>query len=691
MRVTKVKQTTTDHILYMGTLGLMGLMVLSGAVASSIRVNAEDNDTTVSTASVTVAASCSMTATLDTPHNATLANGIYSASTTDYADGIGKTTIATFCNDNSGYAIYAIGYTGDKYDGEDHTKLIGATNGQKITTSTATSGDTSSWAMKLTKVTDSSVSYNPEALTIENGYDDYNVIPDTYTKVANYTSTTDQTLGSVLSTTYAAYISGTQVADTYAGKVKYTLVHPHTEIPSQPQTTTTGLIKYYANVSDAVGTMNTQNVSSSVTLLPSNFSRTGYGFAGWSDKFDYATNPEAKFYGPNETIALNTADYTGTNPGLSLYAVWVKSQGNLQDSTKVASVCNSLDPAPIDGTANLSSVSALTDQRDNNTYAIAKLADGKCWMIENMRLDNTNSDNSTGALAQGYATNATYGNFAGLANPESPWANNITTANSLYSTDGADDTINIGTSNASYRFPRYNNQNTSDRASAPATGANTYSYGNYYTWAAAIADLNNYTSNNASVANTSICPSGWRLPTGGQTTVNTTADFYTLGKSIMKDSGGNSIEPDQNASGGYGYYGNSVINTAGKTATAAIRSYPNNFLYSGYVYSGSVTDRGSGGGYWSSTANGSYYAYSLYLGSSNVDPGTFSIYKYYGRTIRCLMGSQVPRSRVHSGVSPQDTTSSMKAYTSYFSSINRFEDVVIIAIISVCERPLCNT
>ena len=615
--------------------------LVAGALASSVRVGAEDITDVTDTASVTVPASCSMTATIESEHSASIPNGIYSGSSDYFPNGIGKTKIATFCNDNNGYAIYAIGFTGDKYDGEDHTKLIGAASGQKISTNTTTSGDTSSWAMKLIKETDDTKSYNPTALTIENGYDDYNVIPNTYTKVANYTSTTDATLGSVLSTTYAAYISPTQVADTYTGKVKYTLVHPHTEVPAAPQTTTTGKIQYYANVSDAVGTMNTQNVSSSVTLLPSNFSRTGYGFAGWSDKFDYATNPEAKFYGPMETITLNTADYTGTNPGLSLYAVWVKSQGNLQDATKTASICNSLTPAPIDGTANLSSVSALTDQRDNNTYAIAKLADGKCWMIENMRLDNTNSDNSTGALAQGYATNATYGNFAGLANPETPWttSSSYTTANSLYSTDGADNTTNIGTTNAAYRFPRYNNQNTSDRASAPATGANTYSYGNYYTWAAAIADLNNYTSNNASVTSTSICPSGWHLPTGGQTTVNTTADFYTLGKSIMKDSSGNSIEPDQNASGGYGYYGNSVTNTASKTATAAIRSYPNNFLYSGYVYSGSVTDRGSGGGYWSSTANGSYYAYSLYLGSSNVDPGTFSIYKYYGRTIRCLMGS----------------------------------------------------
>ena len=621
------------------TSALILTTIITGAVASSVRVEAEDITDVTDTASVTVPASCSMTATVESEHSASIPNGIYSGSNDYFPNGIGRTKIATFCNDNNGYAIYAIGFTGDKYDGEDHTKLIGATNGQKITTSTATSGDTSSWAMKLIKETDDTKSYNPTALTIENGYDNYNVIPNTYTKVANYTSITDQTLGSVLSTTYAAYISSTEVADTYTGKVKYTLVHPNIEVPSQPQSCTTSKICYFANVSDYEGTMRDQNIAAEVTLLPSNFSRTGYGFAGWSDKYDYVTNPEAKFYGPMETITLNTADYTGTNPGLSLYAVWVKSQGNLQDSPKVATVCNSLTKAPIDGTANLSSVSALTDQRDNNTYAIAKLADGKCWMIENMRLDNTNSDNSTGALAQGYATNATYGNFAGLANAENPWANNITTANSLYSTNGAGNTTNIGSTNAGYRFPRYNNQNTSDRASAPATGANTYSYGNYYTWAAAIANLNNYTFNNASVTNTSICPTGWHLPTGGQTTVNTTADFYTLGKSIMKDSSGNIIEPDQNASNGYGYYGNSVTNAASKTATAAIRSYPNNFLYSGSVYSGSVSNRGGGGYYWSSTAGSSNYAYYLGLNSTDVYPGTNVSNKYSGRTIRCLASS----------------------------------------------------
>ncbi len=650
------------------TSALILTTIITGVLASSVRVEAEDITDVTDTASVTVPASCSMTATLESEHSASIPNGIYSGSSDYFPNGIGKTKIATFCNDNNGYAIYAIGFTGDKYDGEDHTKLIGATNGQKITTSTATSGDTSSWAMKLIKETDDTKSYNPTALTIENGYDNYNVIPNTYTKVANYTSTTDQTLGSVLSTTYATYISPTQVADTYTGKVKYTLVHPNTEVPSQPQTTETGKICYYANASDAVGTMGCQNVTdyakdwsqcvhgtnyysycydrdynnifgslsstdtSSFPLLASNFSRTGYGFAGWSNKFDYATNPEAKFYGPNETITLNTADYTGTNPGLLLYAVWVKSQGNLQDSTKVASVCNSLTQAPIDGTANLSSVSALTDQRDNNTYAIAKLADGKCWMIENMRLDNTNSDNSTGALAQGYATNATYGNFAGLANPETPWAVISTTANSLYSTDGSNNTTNIGTKDAAWRFPRYNNQNTASRASSQAAdgSGNTYSYGNYYTWVAAIADLNNYTSNNASVTNTSICPTGWHLPKGGNNQNTANNEFLTFSEALI------GAKPANYDSQTYPYY---TGNPEGSNASNKLRSYPNNFLYSGYIDSDAVRARGSNSNYWSSTARSNSSAYYLTIYGLGSNPGTLSYYKYYGMPIRCLMGS----------------------------------------------------
>ncbi len=625
MKTKYIAGKVAQNLDYTVTGALILTTIITGALASSMRVEAEDNDTTVTTASVTVAASCSMTATVESEHSADIPNGIYSG-TELYPNGIGKTKIATFCNDNSGYAIYAIGFTGDSYDGEDHTKLIGATNGQKITTGTATSGNDSKWAMKLIKETDDTKSYNPTALTIENGYDNYNVIPNTYTKVANYTSTTDQTLGSVLSTTYAAYISPTQVADTYTGKVKYTLVHPHTEVPAAPQTTTTGLIKYYANVSDAVGTMNTQNVSSSVTLLPSNFSRTGYGFAGWSDKFDYATNPEAKFYGPNETITLNTADYTGTNPGLSLYAVWVKSQGNLQDASKTASVCNSLTQAPIDGTANLSSVSALTDQRDNNTYAIAKLADGKCWMIENMRLADKDSSNNDIELS---TTNTN--------NPSLPLTNiydatNPTTSNHLSASIAPSSSTPWCTTNsaACYDQSMLYTGNTTERGTNPATSTNTYSYGNYYNWYSATAGSGKYsTSTNNSVAAGDICPTGWTLPESGDKT-NMAAEknnFYKLGLSLGLSAPANYDSQTRP------YWTGSP---EGSNASTVFRTYPNNFLYSGSVYGSSVNSRGSNGLYWSKSAYSSNNAYNLNFLSSVVNPSNINNHKSNGFSVRCL-------------------------------------------------------
>ena len=665
----------TSHIIATGSIGLFSLTVLSGVILSSNTTSADTE--VIDQVRLTVPIACTMTGE-NTSHTATLDPGTYSGETgSEYGNGIGKTTLTAICNDDNGFSIYAIGYTNNQYEGENHTKLVGQSTSSTISTKAYASGDTTSnWSMKLTKVTDSTVSYNPQNLTIssdtEGSFDTWHSVPDTYTKVAEYhantgSSTTDTTLGVKLETTYAAYISSSQPADTYVGQVKYTMVHPYTEAPLQPQTTASGKICYYPNGSNVDGTMGCQTIPesgetdgvspTSATLLASNFSRTGYGFAGWSNKFDYTTNPNQegiKFYGPQETITYENGQYVGEGKGLSLYAVWVKSAGNLQDTTKVAELCgtgsNALLTAPTDGTANLSSVSALTDQRDNNTYAIAKLADGKCWMIENLRLeaDDTRTPEKQ-ALAQDYGTSTTYGNFSGLANAESTGFTSTYTANNLYYSGTQEGTasIDIGTSNyPAYRMPRYNNLNTpanaNDRPQNPTsntfaddnTTVSMYSYGNYYTWHAAIADTAYNRSNNTSSDTTSLCPTGWRLPHGGQRTINTTAEFYLLGKAIM-----NNIEPDQDTSNGYGYYGNSVTNTVGKTATAAFRSYPNNFLYSGSFRTSSVYNRGSYGNYWSSTVKDSYSSYNLNLGSFRATPGTASTYKFVGCSIRCTVSA----------------------------------------------------
>ena len=626
---------------------VFGVTVLAGLMLSAPVTRADEAH--VSTATIMVPVACSMIGNTSAAHVAEIPAGIDSRGSGYYPDGIGLTTLKAYCNDDNGFSIYAVGYSDDTIG---NTYLRDNTLGQTddILTGTTFSGGTSNWAMKI-GVT--SGTYTPiiagstgdsEKQAGDVDYSNWAAVPSEYARVAYRNSGTDvnndniaSAEGASVTTTYAAYISPVQKSGTYVGKVKYTLVHPASGTPAQqPQPAVAGYIVYHPNGSSVEGTMANQSAgnNASVTLYPSNFSRTGYGFAGWSTTYDYSDS--TGFYGPNETIT--TPADTSTN-GLSLYAIWVKSAGNIQGW----SGCSSLTSG---------AVTALTDQRDSNTYAVAKLKDGNCWMIENLRLNNTASNNSDGTLAQGYGTSATYGNFSGLADPESPWANNITTANSLYYSGTQDGTasINIGTSNnPGYRFPRYNNQNTASRGGNTTNNTNIYSYGNYYTWHAAIADLTYNGTNNSSVTNTSLCPAGWHLPTGGgayasdgTTGVNITGntstyrEFYNLGYKIM-DEVKTAYEDTPNEF--QSRYSSATTNNAGDTATEAFRKYPNNFVYSGSVRDSSVNGRGSYGGYWSSTAYSSNGAYTLTLNSSNVYPGTLYYGKYIGRSIRCLVSS----------------------------------------------------
>lgn len=618
-------------------LGMVGLIILTGAFLTLPNTNADDSS--VVTATITVPVSCSMTGTGMNSHTAEIPNGIDSRGSDYYPNGIGQTTLKAFCNDNEGFSIYAVGYTGDTIG---NTYLRDANLGQTddIQTGTTFSGNSSNWAMKL-GVT--SGTYTPiiagstadtERQSGDTDYSGWAVVPSTHQRVAYRNSGTDidnsnvQAEGASVTATYAAYISPTQKAGTYVGQVKYTLVHPKNEVPLQPQTTEAGCIRYYPNGGNVEGTMGCQTISASATsatLLASNFSREGYGFAGWSKTYDYSDT--TGFLGPQEYITFTAGQYTGNNNGLSLYAHWIKSTGNLQGWTGCSSMTSG-------------AVTALTDQRDGETYAIAKLADGNCWMIENLRLENTNSDNSAGTLAQGYG-----GQFAGLANPETLDKFKSTySANSLYSNDGSNNTINIGTNNTAYRIPRYNNLNTptnpADRPQNPtgSTATNTtsnasmYSYGNYYTWAAAIANTTAYTTNNQSVASSSICPSGWHLPKGGDESNEANNEFWSLIVTGIN----NGTNPANYGSNAYPYY---TGTTEGTDISRALRVYPNNFIYSGYIYDGSVGNRGSYGRYWSSTTYSSGSSYYLYITSSAVYPGTclnnYSV-KYSGWTIRCL-------------------------------------------------------
>jgi uncharacterized protein (TIGR02145 family) len=266
-------------------------------------------------------------------------------------------------------------------------------------------------------------------------------------------------------------------------------------------------------------------------------------------------------------------------------------------------------------------------------------------MVENLRL---NAENSRGdaniAKAQGYGTSQTYGNFIGLADSEDVnFSSSTTTANSLYSSDGSTE-INIGNYFMSYRMPRYNNKNInrSLTASYNDTGGQWFSYGNYYTWSAAIADTAYYNQNNSSVATTSICPKGWRLPQGGQAyaegdtggvnvtnSPNTYRDYYNLGYVLM-----GSVAYEIQANNGCSYYNNTLTNSAGDTAIKAFLKYPNNFVLSGQFGSG----RSDSGRYWSSSIVDGSYVYTLFISTNGVvNPGTSNGHaKFQGLSVRCI-------------------------------------------------------
>ncbi|MBQ1298329.1 hypothetical protein IIY24_00620 [Candidatus Saccharibacteria bacterium] len=617
---------------------LSGALCLTTSIASFslLHLPALADDSVVDNISITVPSSCTLTNTIDTAHTASIMPG-------NYEDDIGTTTLKSVCNDQNGYAIYAIGFSNDTYG---NTEMISDTAGTgNIVTGTAVSGNASNWAMKLNPV---SGTYAP---TIDNGFGSYSSVPTSYTKVAHFVGSTDATVGSSIQSTYAVYVSPTQMAATYTGKVRYTLVHPNDAgAPPQPQVTNSGKIGYFPNASGVVDSMGDQsitNTATSTTLWATNFKRPGYGFVGWSDAFDYVanvgseSNPNAHIYGPNEDITFTAGQYSGDNPGLSLYAVWVKSAGNLQNWT-----CPDNTAMPI------GKVTALTDTRDNDTYAVAKLTDGKCWMIENLRLDYDASGNSDGSLAQGYGgTPGTYGTFSGLAKPETANFSSTTpvVANSRYTSDGTNsiynDTTNpvtltdIGTTNyPAFRMPRYNNNNTNtdttlnpntNVANMTTTDQNVYGYGNYYTWHSAIANTTYYSSPTATdsngktseTVNTSLCPKGWRLPYGRSTGKGATAGGFSY---LDKQLGGN---------------GATQSSTAGTTQSKVWRSFPNNFLYSGNFDSASPSLRGSYGYYWSSTASNNNRSYGLLLGSTDLHPGTNYRNRYLGQSIRCITDS----------------------------------------------------
>ena len=305
-----------------------------------------------------------------------------------------------------------------------------------------------------------------------------------------------------------------------------------------------------------------------VDLLAPNFKKRGYGFVGWStdvEAWDHLTDNDSTnnpiIYGPNQTITIDEEIMTeaGENRRLTFNAVWAPAEtdngGNsvfLQDWQG----CNSLTTTTYDSTTNTlivdkNTITALTDSRDGNIYTIARLVDGNCWMIENLRLADAHADEN-GEMQPTVLT---------TRNTNNPTITQL--APSINSNDWCD-----SDSGACYNRSYLDSNNTTNTIISPILsqdftngvsrytdlGGNIYSYGNYYNWYSATAGKGTFAMGAGNAVDGDICPAGWQLPYGGKNDID--GSFYHLRQLI----GGYSyaLFPINFSDAGRGYWASTV-------------------------------------------------------------------------------------------------------------------------------------
>lgn len=119
------------------------------------------------------------------------------------ADGTQGGTIKVTCNDSDGWQVKAVGSSA----GSPVTAMAGTNGGTSIATGTAESGATSNWMFKVAGIG-----------TVDD-YEAWAAIPATATVIAEGNAAISE---GAINTGYQVWVSATQPAGTYTGRVTYT-------------------------------------------------------------------------------------------------------------------------------------------------------------------------------------------------------------------------------------------------------------------------------------------------------------------------------------------------------------------------------------------------------------------------------------------------------------------------------------
>ena len=258
----------------------------------------------------------------------------------------------------------------------------------------------------------------------------------------------------------------------------------------------------------------------------------------------------------------------------------------------------------------------LEDIRDHKTYTIAKLADGKCWMTQNLDLDLSTSvtltPEDTDVLEDWTPERKTI-ETDDLA--YGVWMND---AFRPYSYDPGN--IYYYTSGSDAGDIQYNS--LAECETAEHMDCSHYHAGNYYNWSAAVAsnDTSGITERYSRAPN-SICPKGWRLPMG-----NSSEDaFYEEMASLVELYGKIEFQSDTQK---YNYL---------QGGFNAIRTAPFWLNMPGQVVYGNISESGTAGAYLAGSIAGERpIIVSQFDFSKNLVRTVDVSVRDYGRPVRCV-------------------------------------------------------
>lgn len=464
------------------------------------------------------------------------------------------------------------------------------------------------------------------------------------------TNGTDHTM------TFAAKVDGTKPSGTYTNTLTFQAVAN----PNSPKLT----IAFNGNGADG-GTMNAFSLypGASANLPVNTFTRSGYYFNGWNEK----ANATGVGYGNEDSVTapnvINTpqtktlyaqwvqdtgqggrdisrtlqaayeeayvynhgAFQEGDNDKHGLYVpekdpVTGNYTGNYFEATKASDYegipANDLrfaiqdigllvgDQNVCERTTVIGSGAYVLDLRDFTSYHIAKLVDGKCWLLDNLALDPTLPAVQAKLIGNTNASDAAVTNFVNGGNPDSVagWTSYAVSYETRWST---------------YDEPRvYASEKNiipqgSDTMASDALNGG-WKVGVYYNYCAASIGTYCYGYGAGKDTNPSssidlehdICPSNWRIPTGANGGEYNVLTWYD---------------------GGY-------------VAFRTMLRLPQ----SGYFQNESVKSRGSNSRYWTSTFNSNQpysYMWIMDVGTIYYSPG-FNTTTYterpLGLSVRCV-------------------------------------------------------